>query len=109
MSLVEAYQLIFIIETEILFDLLFLLGDLHGNPITEVQDEAIPLSVVQDLSNLCITNNWTMEDAVTYHRNTLVLNGYVPSSFRPNIPESYLDKLHSLVVTYRYRHRIQQF
>lgn len=82
---------------------------MNGNPITEIRDEAIPLSVVQDLHNLCVRNNWTMEDAVTYHRNALVPNGYAPNSFRPNIPESYLDKLRSLVATYRYRHRIQQF
>ena len=108
----EAYQLIIIIETEILFYLfiyLFLLEDLHGNPITEIQDEDIPLLLVQDLNNLCVTNNWTMEDAVTYHRNTLLSNGYVPSSFRPNIPESYFDKRRSLVATYPYQHRIQQF
>jgi len=80
-----------------------------GNPITEIRDEAIPLSVVQALHNPRVTNNWTMEDAVTYHGNTLVPNGYAPNSFRPNIPESYLDKLRSLVVTYRYRHRIQKF
>lgn len=82
--------------------MLFLLEDMNGNPVTEIQDEAIPSSVIQDLQNLCVTNNWAMEDAVTYHRNTLVLNGYAPNSLRPNIPESYLDKLRSLVATYRY-------
>lgn len=89
--------------------MLFLLEDINGNPVTEIRDEAIPSSVIQELHNLCVTNNWAMEDAVTYHRNTLVPNGYAPNSFRPNIPESYLDKLRSLVATYRYRHRIQQF
>ena len=82
---------------------------MNGNPVMEIRDEAIPLSVIHDLHNLCVTNNWAMEDAVTYHRNTLVPNGYAPNSFRPNIPESYLDKLRSLVATYRYRHSIQQF
>ena len=82
--------------------MLFLLEDMNGNPVTEIRDEAIPSSVIQDLHNLCVTNNWAMEDAVTYHRNTLVPNGYAPNSFRPNIPESYLDKLRSLVATYRY-------
>ena len=70
------------------------------NPVMEIRDEAIPLSVIQDLHNLCVTNNWAMEDAITYHRNTLVPNGYAPNSFRSNIPESYLDKLRSLVGTY---------
>ena len=35
--------------------------------------------------------------------------GYTPYSYRPNIPESYLDKLRSVVATYRYRHKIAQF
>ena len=82
---------------------------MNGNPVTAIRDEAIPLSVVQELHNLCVRNNWAMEDAVTYHRNTLVPNGYAPGSFRPNIPESYLDKLRSIVATYCYRHRIQKF
>lgn len=71
--------------------------------------QLIPVSVIEDLHNLCVTNNWAMEDAVTYHRNTLIPNGYAPNSIKPNIPESYLDKLHSPVATYRYGHRIQQF
>ena len=40
-----------------------------GDPITEIRDDAIPLSVVQALHNLCVTNNWTMEDVVTYNNN----------------------------------------
>lgn len=39
-----------------------------------------------------------MEDAVSFHRATLVPHGYLPSSFKPNVPESYLDKLRSVIL-----------
>jgi len=42
--------------------------DANGDPITTIKDEAIPKAVVQELSDLCSVNNWTMEDAVTHHR-----------------------------------------
>ena len=50
-----------------------------------------------------------MENAVTYIRGTLVPHGYFPYPFRPNTPESYLDKMRSLVATYRFRHSIKKF
>ena len=50
-----------------------------------------------------------MEDAVTYVRGALVPDGYVPYPFRPNVPESYLDKLRSIVATYRFRHRVEKY
>lgn len=49
-----------------------------------------------------------MEDAITYHRGTMVPHGYTPHYYRPNIPENYLDKLRSVVATFRYRHKIAQ-
>ena len=42
--------------------------DANGDPITAIKDEAIPKAVVQELSDLCSVNNWTIEDAVTHHR-----------------------------------------
>lgn len=83
--------------------------DANGDPITAIKDEAIPKAVVQELSDLCSVNNWTMEDAVTHHRASLVPPGYVPNSFKPNVPESYLDKLRTVVATYRYRHKLKEY
>ena len=34
--------------------------------------------------------------------------GYTPYPFKPNIRESMVDKLRSLVATYRYRHRVKE-
>ena len=50
----------------------------------------------------------SFEDALTRLRGALVPLGYQPYSFRPKVPESLLDKLRSLVATYRYRHRISE-
>jgi hypothetical protein len=51
----------------------------------------------------------TLEDAVTYLRGNLVPQGYTPYTFRPATEmESLLDKLRTLVATYRFRHRINE-
>ena len=39
----------------------------------------------------------------------MVPPGYVPNSFKPNVPESYLDKLRTVVATYRYRHKLKEY
>lgn len=50
----------------------------------------------------------SFEDALTRLRGALVPAGYEPYPFRPNVRESLLDKLRSLVATYRYRHRVEE-
>ena len=50
----------------------------------------------------------SFEDAVTRLRGALVPAGYEPYPFCPNVRESLLDKLRSLVATYRYRHRVEE-
>ena len=50
----------------------------------------------------------SFEDALTRLRGALVPPGYQPYSFRPKVQESLLDKMRSLVATYRYRHRIEE-
>ena len=55
-----------------------------------------------------VTNGWTMKDAVTFHRASLVPHGYAPCRFQPNLRESYLDKIRKVVATYHFRHRVQQ-
>ena len=49
----------------------------------------------------------SIRDAVTLLRLELVPDGYQPYPFRANTAESFLDKLRSLVATYRYRHLVQ--
>ncbi|KAK3717701.1 hypothetical protein QZH41_009789 [Actinostola sp. cb2023] len=83
--------------------------DANGDPITEIHDEAMPKTVIQELHYLRLNNGWSMEDAVTYLRGKLVPPEYTPFPFRANTPESYLDKLRSLVATYRFRHTLKQF
>ncbi|KAK3698611.1 hypothetical protein QZH41_014593, partial [Actinostola sp. cb2023] len=81
--------------------------DANGNPITAIVDETIPKNVIQDLHNMNVNNGFSMEDAVTFIRGRLVPPGYQAHPFRTNTPESYLDKLRSLVATYRYRHCVK--
>jgi len=91
------------------FPFLYTTEDANGDPITEIHDEAMPKTVIQELHYLRLNNGWSMEDAVTYLRCKLVPPEYTPFPFRANTPESYLDKLWSLVATYRFRHTLKQF
>lgn len=49
----------------------------------------------------------SLEDAVTFIRGKLVPGGYTPFLFRRDTPESFLDKLRSVVATYQFRHEVQ--
>jgi hypothetical protein len=51
----------------------------------------------------------SLEDAITYLRGNLVPAGHTPYSFSPNVPESLLDKLRSLVGTYTYRGILDEY
>ena len=50
----------------------------------------------------------TLEDSVTFLRQTLVPGGYQPCSFKVDTPENFTDKLKSLVATYRFRHCVKE-
>ena len=50
-----------------------------------------------------------LPDAVAYLRNKLVPDGYEPYPFRVDTTESLLDKLRSVVATFRYRHSITYY
>ena len=71
-------------------------------------DKAIPAAVITQLQNLQTDNGLTLEDAVTYVRQSLVPQGYHPYPFKVDTPESFTDKLKSLVATYRYRHHVEE-
>ena len=84
------------------------LVDPDGNPVTEITDEAIPLTVIIQLRNLQVVDGLTLEDAVTFVRQKLVPDGYQPHPFRADTPESFLDKLRSIVATCRFRYRVEE-
>ena len=50
----------------------------------------------------------TLEDSITFLRQSLVPAGYQPYSFKVDTQENLTDKLKSLVATYRYRHRVAE-
>lgn len=90
-----------------LFDL-FELDDANGQLLTEIRDDAVPNTIINALHN-CTHNGITLEDAVTYTRNSLVPAGYRPFPFRVNTEESFLDKLRSVIGTYRFRHAVKTY
>ena len=51
----------------------------------------------------------SLEDSIRNIRGSLVPPGYSPYPFRANTEESLLDKLRSIVATYTYRKRVQEF
>ena len=77
-----------------------------GRPLTEIRDEAIPLSTITELHNLQANDGLTLEDAITFLRQSLVPAGYQPYPFKVDKQENLTDKLKSLVATYHYRHRV---
>ena len=81
---------------------------LDGSPIVQKKDQAIPNVVIEQLHDLQTRDGVSFEDALTSLRGALVPPGYEPYPFRPNVRETLLDKLRSLVATYRYRHRIEE-
>ena len=87
----------------------FLQDDANGNPMTAIHDAAVPKEVVNELHQLRTVQGMTTHAAVTRLRNSLVPAGYDPYPFRPKTFESLLDKLRSLVATYRFRHAVNEY
>ena len=87
---------------------IFFVEDANGLPVVEDCDRAIPAEVINELDNLRQHQQMSLEDAITYLRGKLVPEGHDPYPFRTNTPESFLDKLRSLVATYRFRARIAE-
>ena len=46
---------------------------------------------------------------IEHERNALIPNGYQAYPFRRNTPESKLDMMRSIVATYIYRKKVQEF
>ena len=66
---------------------------LDGRPLTEINDEAIPPAAITQLQDLQTKDGLTLEDAVTLLRQSLVLAGYQPYTFKVDTPENFTDKL----------------
>ena len=79
-----------------------------GKPLNEIMDEAIPPAVVTQVQDLQADDGLTLEDSVTFLRQSLVPGGNQPCSFKVDTPENFTDKLKSLVATYRFRHRVEE-
>lgn len=60
-------------------------------------------TVILQLHQLRTGDGLSLEDAVTNVRGNFVPQGYSPFPFRRYTPESLLDKLRSIVATYRFR------
>lgn len=73
--------------------------DAMGGPLVRVRNKYICGEVINELHSLRHDHNMPLVDAVSYMRGRLVPQGYVPYTFRPNVPESFLDTLRSLVGT----------
>ena len=71
-------------------------------------DEAIPHAVITQLQDLQTDDGLTLEDSVTFLRQSLVPGGYQPYPFKVDTRENFTDKLKSLVATYRFRHRVEE-
>lgn len=89
--------------------ILFIKDDAHGNPVTAIQDALIPKDVINEFHRLRIVCGMTTNAAVTQLRNSLVPAGYDSYPFRPRTVESLVDKLRSLVSTYRFRHAVRKY
>jgi len=89
--------------------ILFIIDDAHGNPVTAIQDAAIPKDVINEFHRLRIVCGMTTNAAVIQLRNSLVPAGYDPYPLRPRTVESLVDKLRSLVSTYRFRHAVRKY
>ena len=81
----------------------FLTVDPDGKPVVVTPNPDIPDAVILHLHQLRTGDGMSLEDAVTNVRGSLVPQGYSPFHFRRDTPESLLDKLHSIVATYRFR------
>ena len=74
-----------------------------------MKDIAVPHSVINGLHQLRTVCALSLDQSITVIRNSLVPAGYVPHPFRPNTEESLLDKLRSILATYRFRRAIKVY
>ncbi|XP_021363619.1 uncharacterized protein LOC110456903 isoform X1 [Mizuhopecten yessoensis] len=79
--------------------------DENGIPFAELPNEYIPSYVLLDMVDM-LNDGLTFEDSIVYLCGKLVPEGYTPYPFRRDTPESFIDRLRSLVSTYVYRHTV---
>lgn len=81
----------------------FQIVDPDGKPVVAMPNPDIPDAVILQLHHLRTVDGMSLEDAITNVRGTLVPQGYSPYPFRRDTPESLLDKLRSIVATFKFR------
>ena len=81
--------------------------DPDGKPIVTQPNPDIPDAVILELNRLRTEDGLSLEDAVTNLRGSQVPEGHSPYPFRRDTRESLLDKLRSVVATYRFRASIE--
>ena len=80
------------------------LVDPDGKPLTRFPDTDIPHDAISQTHDLRHGDErMSLEDAVTFVHSKLVPAGYSPYPFRHDKQESLLDKLCSIVATFKLR------
>lgn len=72
-------------------------------------NHSIPDEVITTIFQLCKQDGLSVEDAITFVRGELVPDGYVPYTYRRNVPESLTDKLRSILATCIFRASISHW
>ena len=80
-----------------------------GEPVVSIANAHIPITVKLELFRMVTVQGMTTEDAVTCHRGSLVPSPHTAYPFRRNTPETFLDKLRSIIATYIFRNRISEW
>ena len=65
--------------------------------------------MIKSIFKLCNQDGLSVEDAITFVRGKLVPVGFVPYTFRRNVPESFTDKLRSIIATCIFRASISHW
>ncbi|XP_062569843.1 uncharacterized protein LOC134231906 [Saccostrea cucullata] len=80
--------------------------DANGIPFSTTPNSAIPTDLIGKLHELQ-NGGLSFEDAIVNIRGSLVPEGYTPYPFRKDTPESFLDKMRSIVATFIYKDAIK--
>ena len=72
-------------------------------------DESVVPQIITQRIQTLVESGYSFEAAVQTERNLLVPAPYQPCSFRPDTPESHLDRMRTLVATFIYRNAITRY
>ena len=78
-------------------------------PHARQDNEIVPGEVLTEILAIQQNQGVTFQEAVSHVREGLVPPGYQAHPFRKDVPESFLDKLRSMVGTFMYRHQVEEW